>query len=432
MVFSRKTLPTQTRPSADFQVPLSDDRFIQQLVHLHASRNGPTLANELYLALTERRRHPNLKEIIGVVQPNAPIAKFLDYWTSGLSDQATHQVFKGLAASLRVPSLCDLTLLALPASSKVVQWDEFVDAIARPLLGDGRNTAILEDDIERVASEKGPAQLTLEDAWVSASGQLANLLLRRNGLPTIRHVKLNDEQLQRYATKSVVGSVVSEMSVSKLERFRNRAHECQGLLTKQLKAIRQSRPATLKDVERCHIRLSKPGSAYKAAAISIDYMTSTCLEPAELQASQGRNSNETSADVHAQVLETRHKIDAVVDAVGTAIVNVPNEGYPYVDGMNMIAACFAIAQSEGCAIALQEFIRDDNAPYNQYERMHGVFPDVPCVASAARVWDTTKFPEFDQNLVTATCYLPREHEVGLTTSGIWNHQPELQSPGLLV
>ena len=66
------------------------------IIHLHASRNWPPVANDIFLILKEFNKRKYLKKVIGIYQPYVPLLRTLNYWLSWLDEQDITYILKNI------------------------------------------------------------------------------------------------------------------------------------------------------------------------------------------------------------------------------------------------------------------------------------------------------------------------------------------------
>lgn len=394
--YSHKTLGVN-RPVDTLPIPTVDGNF-SSIVHMHASRSGPLVANDIFLSLAEARKNPSLKRIIGVFQPFPTTAKILSYWTASLSTETVSQIIDTLARHHFIANIdgeFSLENLRREASSHVASWKIMVEAFAKPVFNEsqgfflsaGYDHSCYEELMTRHDND---FLIDFESALLEISMNMVNTPLAKLGLPVIDVMRFDFDFYSSFDLRGIDKNNMTDFAERGLTKQSSRRYNALAEIAKRLRPF-NGRPVTHERVLAEYETLkSKSTSSCSAVELS-DELLKTYFQV-------GIDSRELML-----VDELNDRIIAILDAHKRSLTEYKNGRVPYLDGQAMIDVCFAVAKKLETPLALQEFIRPGG--YDRYTNQSELHPEVVLTSSAARIWDTNTFPEFDLNLVQGLHYL---------------------------
>lgn len=135
----------------------SGERDIVDLIHLHACRGGPLVANEIALSINEKLNHPYLKQIIGLVHPYGTSSKWLQYWLGGVEKSMADSMIAKFRSE-RGNIITNKQLLMQDVGKVEIRMSETLKSMVFPLLeeygGDFlRITGLTKERIKRELQE---------------------------------------------------------------------------------------------------------------------------------------------------------------------------------------------------------------------------------------------------------------------------------------
>jgi hypothetical protein len=391
------TMLEANRPSVEFPISTSDGPFTS-LVHLHACRSGPLVANDIFLAIAEREKNPHLNEIVGIFQPFPTTAKMLSYWFAGLQ---AHTLDRIIAELIKADFLIEGENLSLQELAKLAQdqtapYRVMVKAFAEPVLDDARDQFVScgfsAEQYNKLLNLFSPDQpVSLETALVAMSTHIVNSLLEHSGLPRFTIIQHQSNFFDQYDRKFVDVHSLAENASGALAKQKGRRDAAFGEIAKRLKPF-NGRAVSLERIKREYgIVRQKPKSACSAIDIPDAVL-------------QDRFIGDIDARDAYRAMDVQDLIIAVLDGHKHSFTQDPTDAYSYVDGIEMIQVCFDYARQHSTPIALQEFIREGSG-YERYAELHDRYPDVVLTRSATTVWNVETFPEFDLSLTRGLAYL---------------------------
>lgn len=383
----------------DLHTLVSDTDSTDQLFHMHASRAGPLNANEIYLALNEKKKRPNVKRIIGLLQPNGSVSKFLNYWLAGLDTETSEEILSQIKLNnkhIYHNHNLDEKVLNAIAQNVVGNWKELVEALVQPLVENYRD--ILAkcgydlNDFQGLKESKPNIPLSLEESMIDISQAIVNHLLQKHGLPDYQIKRFNPLTFNglniKYVSRVRLQEEYEKLILKKKRQYKN----AYSIIATQLKSYggRFPRKNQLKKVfERCS-RIDPSFNELKILPEEVKYHFEHPMEKNEI-------SLHYTEQIHLSILAYKKAIQSKSDEEGSII---------YVDGKNMIRALFEIAERRKKTLILQEFIRGGD--YQIYKQLLQDYQNLNVGISSCRIWDIKKFPEFDQNFVKGLEYLVRK------------------------
>lgn len=368
------------------------------IFHMHASRSGPLVSNEIYLSISERRRNPRLETIQGLQQPHGSVGKFLSYWLSGLETSVGEEILSGIeldGRKLYENGVLDKELLNLNADDHFCEWSMLVGAVLTPLLSVeqkmlskfGFGTKELEDlrDI-RLGSA-----VSFEDGLSEISLHVVNKILKEQGLPIYEVVKFDPLSIKDLGFKYVQRENVLKEFDYLINKKSNQYESAYSTIAKILKSYENF--PNENQLTKVFERSWRIDPSFKDLKLSVDEIKNRFDDPKIKQV------------VTPSYME---QINISLLAHKRSLSEKPSNysGDIYIDGSNMVKAMFNIANKNDYFLILQEFMRGGN--YGLYKELLNDYPDLKSNSSSCRIWDRDKFPEFDQNFVKGLKYLINE------------------------
>lgn len=368
------------------------------IFHMHASRSGPLVSNEIYLSISERRRNPRLEMIQGLQQPHGSVAKFLSYWLSGLETSVGEEILSCIELDghkLYKNGVLDNELLNSNADSHFCDWSKLVGAVLTPLLSVdqkilnkfGFGTKELED----LRNSKLGSTVSFEDGLSEISLHVVNKILKEQGLPIYEVVKFDPADIKGLNFKYVHRENVLKEFDYLVNKKSNQYESAYNTIAKILKSYGNF--PNKNQLTKIFERSWRIDPSFKDLKLSIDEIRNRFDDPKIKQV------------VTPSYME---QINISLLAHKRSLSEKPSNysGDVYIDGSNMVRAMFDIANENGYFLILQEFMRGGN--YNLYRELLNVYPDLKSNSSSCRIWDKDKFPEFDQNFIKGLKYLINE------------------------
>ncbi|OGM78993.1 hypothetical protein A2366_04650 [Candidatus Woesebacteria bacterium RIFOXYB1_FULL_33_9] len=383
----------------DLKDLFSDPESTSAIFHMHASRPGPLVSNEIFLALSEKSRNPKLELIQGLQQPHGSVAKFLKYWLTGLDNSTSEEILSKININgdvLYEDKTFNKESLNANADETFGNWAELTDAIIRPLFSvdDGIlvNSGFGFKELDDIKSVKDNSSVSLETVFTEVSLAVVNKILQRYNLPSYEIVKFDPSQIPglniKYLQRSGVLNEYYHLLEKKQNHYESAYHTIANLLksyggifpneTQLTKVLQRSWriDPTFRDLnidpQEIQYRFENPQSKHKPV---LNYMDQIKISILAHKRSIGNKISENKADV-------------------------------YIDGENMVKSMFDIANNQNYFLILQEFMRGTN--YDLYKQLFKLYPGLKVIPSSCKIWDTEQFPEFDQNFIKGLKYLKHE------------------------
>lgn len=365
------------------------------LFHMHASRQGPAVSNEVMLSIKEYERNKNLKKIIGIQQPGGTVAKYLFYWLSGLNNDTVGEIFYRLGIDKSMTEV-------LPSSAFDFQIDDnkFRYVFVEPLFAAYKSlfelAGINYDQIKKLSSSSTPENLA--SLMTHYSVAILNLALSKKALPIIEVRSVNEYPdiyipNLRYADHSLLKSF-SKQAVIKKKRQKKHAVD---FIKKDL-SVYVKAPSKYQ-ISRIINRFNSNLSHKNIKILPKDVMSVFSLGEVD--------DNSVMENICA--VERQYKKCLTDNTVNSM----------YIGGESMVFVMFQVAarQAHDSYLAKQEFMRGFN--YQHYVKLINDYPDLQTCFSAFRTWDTDLFPEFDTNFVFGLKYLAFDSTIS-STNGKWS------------
>jgi hypothetical protein len=383
----------------DLKDLFSNPESSNAVFHMHASRPGPLVSNEIFLALSEKARNPRLELIRGLQQPHGSVAKFINYWVTGLDGSIAEEILSKIKLNgeiLYENNIFKRELLNANADEVSGNWTELIDAIVSPLFSvdDGvlANSGFGTKELNNLKSVKGDSNMLFETILTEVSLIIVNKILQKHNLPIYEVVKFNPSQIPnldiKYLQRKNILSEYHHLLKKKENHYESAYHTIANLLKSyggrfpneaQLERVLQRSwriDPTFRDLhidpQEIQYRFENPKSKHRPVLTYVDQIKMSILAH---KRSIGNGISENNADI-------------------------------YIDGENMVKSMFDIANDNNYFLILQEFIRGTN--YDLYKQLFNLYPNLKAVPSSCKIWDLGQFPEFDQNFVKGLKYL--EHE----------------------
>ena len=365
------------------QQQVTDSSTFEKMFHMHASRPGPVLSNEIMLAIKEYERNPNLKVIVGVQQPGGTVAKFMGYWLGGLSTRLRHEISANVERRIAQDNFGDF--LCQQAESVPYSVGDFVDDCVVPLFKSFKNelTRAGVDDTVLRQMRKLDVASNLAAVMTECSLMMLNTALENHKLPRVEIVQVPDHILAQYHDAKHIDTEVMQKHVREgIDRKRKQAKHCFDFLKKDL---------------RCYVA---PPNEPQLARLHRRFKNNHSHKGINLDTSDIARYYHTLAHKEPSIADYIHCVDA---AYRKSIFNGAG-GKPYVSGEDMVRIMFDMAAEEkGVYMGMQEFMRKFD--YSIYDSLRERYSDLPAQFAAFKTWDTSVFPEFDTSLVFGLKYL---------------------------
>lgn len=364
---------------------VSDKETIGQLksaYHMHCSRQGPAVSNEIVTAIHEHRFNPSLHEIIGVQQPGGSVAQYLFYWLNGLPDELIETIIQLLRRNDTdlVKSLCR------PAFSYHINQEEFIRSCIVP---------VIEHYQEKIIAIC-PIEIIMECVRSSTSGDTIGTLLTQSSI-AITNCLLEVKKLPRVRFDRVDPSIVSQAGLTP-------KYICYPQL---LRMSQQSHISKSRQYSHATDFLRKKMRSYRS--VPTPTQSEHILKSFSQNTSHSgiRANSFTIANVYNGGGLTFAPLAVIEDIKDSArlcfIDNISEE--EYIDGSMMVDIMFMLASQKHAThyLILQEFMREFD--YSRYTLNSIRYPSVILQKARLKTWDAKNFPEFDQNIFTAIGYL---------------------------
>jgi hypothetical protein len=368
----------------------------ESIFHMHSSRSGPLLANEIYISIKGKKKNPNLELIKGLQQPNGTVAKFLSYWLKGLSSWVAIIILTKLKLNGIIcykDGWLNSDILNTNANSVHGNWSELVDALVLPLFLDYshilQNSGFGINETNIIKEMRDNQEVSLETALTDISQIILNKILQKHNLPSFEIIRfepdtINDLEFKYLNLKQF--SIEFEYLIQKKINHYERAYYTIG---KQLKSFSSNFP---NDVQLVKIleRIYRIDKSFKELSINIYDIKNHFVNP-----KQNREVIPSYFDqINCSIIAQKRSIE----------LNIPKSDKEiYLDGVNMIKAMFNIAHQNNYFLILQEFSRGTD--YNLYRELLQNYEGLNVDSSSCKIWDTLEFPEFDNNFIHGLKYL---------------------------
>lgn len=368
------------------------------IFHMHASRSGPLVSNEIYLSINERKRNSRLETIQGLQQPHGSVAKFLSYWLSGLETSVGEKILSGIeldGRKLYENGALDRELLNSNADNHFCDWSKLVDTVLTPLLSVDQNIlskfGFGSKELDELKNIRLNSVVSLEDGLSEISLYVVNKILKEQELPIYEIVKFDPSSIKGLDFKYVQRANVLKEFDYLVSKKANQYESAYNTIAKILKSYENfpNENQLIKVFERSW----RIDPSFKDLKLSVDEI-------------KNRFDNPKIKQVVAPNYMEQINISLIAHKRSLSQMVSNDSGDIYIDGSNMVKAMFNIADEKGYFLILQEFIRDGN--YDLYRELLNVYPDLKSNSSSCRIWDRNKFPEFDQNFVKGLKYLINE------------------------
>ena len=378
---------------------ISGGKSAREIYHMHASRQGPFNANEIYLAIQEKSIHPELEIINGVLQPSGTVSKFLNYWLAGLGSNLVDRILSKLVINSKKPlenRKLDLKLLNSLASEVYGNGERLFNSLVQPILEEHSielsRVGFKQRDLEGLRAMLYDEDLSLEDMLISSSEYLINIPLKKHRQPVFRMKRLKPRAIGDLSFKYISKDFLVKEHLRLIGKKKRQYNSAYSFILKELKGYGEEFPSPEK-LERIFKRCSRADKSFSNLSIS---------------------SEEVRAIFDNVGIVNKEKILSAEEGILLSILAYTkcikdrqggSDTIQYLDGKNMIQAMFETASANRSQLVLQEFIRGTD--YSVYERLISKYSNLDVRISACRTWDTNKFPEFDSNLVRGFRYLAR-------------------------
>lgn len=367
------------------------------MFHMHASRSGPLLANEIYLSKKEKEQNPHLRLIRGLQQPYGTVAKFLGYWLSGLDVSIANDILSRIYLDDGTPiyknGIFKKNILNISAGEVIGEWTVFVDALVSPLFLVDNGSLVYygfnNEDLKRLKKTREGEKVSFEEAATDISLSIVNAILEKHKLPMYEIVRFDAQEITgihfKYLQRDIMEREYDYLSKKKQKRYES----CYDTILKLLKSYNGVFPEQQK-LTKIIERSYRINPSFR----------NLCIDLEEIRF---RFNN---LDVKRNTVLNYEEQLAVANSAYMRSIRSVKGGHPadlYVDGENMVKAMFVLADARNECLVLQEFIRGTD--YDLYKQLVEYYSELEFKLSACRIWDTQEFPEFDKNFITALKYL---------------------------
>lgn len=379
------------------------DRYIRpsdtkptEIIHLHACRSGPFLANEVYLSKKEKQRNRKLKKIIGFTHPFGLFIRYLNYWLAGLNEKTSTKILNNLIFKegrlLDYQFLLNSKIVFSLAENLHINWSSGIDIFIDPLLEDYSGLfKSLQPSVsswyQSLRNLHKNRVLNFTEFIIFSSQFVVNKYLHFYKLSEIEFQNIEPELVYPHIRKSINLSRWQQQSkFLSLKRLRREQH-AQAEIKKRLKSY--NRPIKFDEF----LRIVEILKSKKNRAISKIRNLSPRLSYNFILHRRGY--------LESELQKIFNKFEDIYSAVRFSIES-NNSGLPFVTGEDMIELCFKKALKTNKTLILQKLIRPN---YSKYKEMFIKYPTVTTDKSSCVVWDTSNFPEFDLNFIFGLKYL---------------------------
>lgn len=392
---SRMLKESNKKPKVELSTLVSGIGYTNEFFHLHSCRAGPFNANEIYLAVNEKKEHPELKVIKGILQPNASVSKFLNYWLAGLDSNTCEEILLRIKVNdrfLYINKEIDSEILNSTAKEVKGEWENFVEAFVVPLFIN-YNEMLTEygynsSNIENLKKEKDKTVISLEDAMVDISTSVINTILKKHDLPIYKMERFNLTDIENINLKFIPREKLFNEYDRLIEKKKRQYEIVYNIISKEIRSYGGRFPNPFQ-LEKIFQRCSRIESSLFDLEISVDEIR--------------YRFNNQKENRKIPLPYTEHILLSILAYENKIQRYEEKNSIEYIDGDNMILASFEIAHQERKPLILQEFIRGTH--YNNYKTLIQKYPNLELDISSCKTWDTKKFPEFDYNLVRGLKYI---------------------------
>lgn len=367
-----------------------------EIIHLHACRSGPFLANEVYLSKKEKQKNQKLKKIIGFIHPFGLFIRYLNYWLAGLNEKTSTKILNNLI--FEEGRFLDSRFLLNPeiafslAENLHINWSNGIDIFIDPLLKDYSelfknlqpSVSLWYQNLRDLHKNR---VLNFAEFVIFSSQFIVNKYLHFYKLPEVEFQNIESGLVYPYIKKSINFSFWQQQSKFMFLKRLRREKQAQAEIKKRLKSY--NRPIKFNEFLRVvEILKSKKNRAIsKISNISPELCYGFILYKRGYLESELQGIFNNFEDIYSAV---RFSIES------------NNSGLPFITGEDMIELCFMIALKTSRTLVLQKLMRPN---YNKYKEMFVKYNFVTTDKSSCVVWDINSFPEFDLNLIFGLKYL---------------------------
>lgn len=372
-----------------------------EIIHLHACRSGPFLANEVYLSKKEKQKNRKLKKIIGFIHPFGLFIRYLNYWLAGLDEKTSTKILNNLV--FEEGRLLDSKFLSNPkiafslAENLHINWSSGIDIFIDPLLEDYRGLfKSLQPSVsswyQNLRDLHKNQVLNFTEFIIFSSQFVVNKYLYFYKLPEVEFQNIESGLVSPCIKKSINFSLWQQQSKFMFLKRLRREQQAQAEIKKRLKSY--NRPIKFNEFLRVvEILKSKKNRAIsKIRNLSLELCYSFILYKRGYLESELQGIFNNFEDIYSAV---RFSVES------------NTSGLPFITGEDMIELCFIIALKTNRTLILQKLMRPN---YNKYKEMFAKYPFVTTDKSSCVVWDIDSFPEFDLNFIFGLKYLKTNYD----------------------
>ncbi len=368
----------------------------KEILHMHASRCGPLVANEFYISRKEKERNPELQTIYGVFQPFGTTARFLNYWFAGLPQKTCEQILYALRFKKRPifkEQVLDANFLTSLAGEVTGEWAELCAALFSPIFNryktDLLRGGFTQNNLVALLELHTGKTVTLETAMLEISKTVINTVLANAHLPVINLYTLGATHQNLMQKKHINHASYQQAFFIGLERIQRRYENAYMELARKIKSYNGKFPPESK-FATIYARLRQKSNR-ACSKVSISYAdVKAKLENSHISRPQLPFNEYITSAIKAFMVCMQPSQTAPDDI-------------PYFVGEGMIEACFEIAMRNNICLVLQRLMRGSD--YRKYEELLNKYPRLDAAVSAGCTWNISEFPEFDFNFVRGIKYV---------------------------
>jgi len=399
---NNKILPTTVKSVLHYNDKRIDeiDKFInvldievKNMIHLHACRGGPALSNEIYLSINEKKIHPELTMIWGLIHPFSPAIKYLMYWFGGLDKNSYFEALEKLIINDTLVVNCgelNYELLLNDADSLYLEKKHAIKILITPVIDKygGKYLELLKIDKKELEKELllviKDDRVSIEKFFIEISKYLVNKLLDKYNLPTFEYLYIDSMVIKNYLHEGV-----------KLSHW-NRNYE--------KKAIKRERI-----IIHTKNEFKKRFQGYNKAPDLGDFeKIYDIFAKQKNRSTRQSNLNTTEIlklvkDNDLETIKNDHlELSNIIASTYSKSIVRKDYDIPFISGKDMIELCFSQASNLSTSVVLQRFFRPGG--YEKYAEMIKKYPNVQALKPSVDIWDISKFPEYDTNLFLGLNY----------------------------
>ncbi len=377
----------------------------EEIIHLHASRGGPLLANDIFLSINEYKTNRKLKFIYGYIQPYNPVSKYFNYWFSGFEEEIVKKMLFQLKVNgksiLNNQGFLNPEIINDLASNVWVNWENLIISLFLPIyekyFEEFREVNFLDDDLKSLKNLHTNKKVDFESGIINMSMFIVNTILTKKNLPKIIFKKINKKKINKnnyFVNKikwvSNFNKILAEKKEFNLQTL--------NYIFKKIKSFNNKLPN--KKIIKEIIKNAKKKPYLGANNLDSDELLKIIIE--------SFNKKTNKIKLNPSVIEQiNYSLNSYKETMYDKIFK--KNDFLVIDGKSMLEICFDLASEENKILVLQRFMRGGEKEL--YAPLIKKYPNLELMNSSCCVWNPKEFPEFDLNLIFGLKYVASFHKI---------------------